>query len=193
MEHAIIVLLSTIILLVILLSPITYKILSGLLKLTKISIFYRVSAEDKATIVNEIHTAIDALADNGKGATIIIDVRSETHEYVTTSEKLDSLVSANLIVNIFEGSKTPLHDGAIIINNNRIERASAYITKLSEQEVPTKFGTRHRSALGLAEVTKAIIIVLSEETNTIKIFNNSKWEDISNKDLFNRVIELWGS
>lgn len=179
------------ILLIVLLSPVTYKILNKILKWTKISVFNKTKDEDKVSIINEIHTAIDALSENEKGATIVIDIRGEAHEYVTDSERIDSLVSSNLIVNIFEGSKTPLHDGAIIINNNRIERASAYITKLSEQEVPQKFGTRHRSALGLAEVTKAIIIVLSEETTTVKLFHNSKWEDISTKDLFNRIIELW--
>ncbi len=177
--------------LVILLSPVTYNILVKFMKWTRISVV-KVSNEDKVEIIQEIHNAIDTLLENEKGATIVIDVRGEVQEYVTDSERIDSLVSSNLIVNIFEGSKTPLHDGAIIINNNRITRASAYITKLSEQEVPKKFGTRHRSALGLAEVTKAIIIVISEETNSVKIFHNSKWEDISNKDLFNKIIKLWG-
>ncbi len=186
----IVLLIGILISLVVLLSPTTYRIISGILRMTKISL-KKVSDEDKVKIINEIHTAIDALAENEKGATIVIDVRGETKEYLNASVKLDSLVSSNLIINIFEGSKTPLHDGAIIINNNRITNASAYITKLSEQEVPKKFGTRHRSALGLSEVTKAIIIVLSEETKAVKIFHNSKWEDIATTDLFNKIIELW--
>ncbi len=185
------ILIIILIALVVFLSPVTYNIIVKFLKWTRISVA-KVSNEDKVEIVQEIHTAIDTLLKNEKGATIVIDVRNEAHEYVTDSERIDSLVKSNLIVNIFEGSKTPLHDGAIIINDNRITRASAYITKLSEQEVPKKFGTRHRSALGLAEVTKAIIIVLSEETNSIKIFHQSKWEDVTIKDFFNRVIELWG-
>ncbi len=185
------ILIGILMVLVVILSPVTYNIVIKLLKWTRISVV-KVSNEDKVEIIQEIHTAIDTLIDNEKGATIVIDVRGEVQEYVTDSERIDSLVTSNLIVNIFEGSKTPLHDGAIIINNNRIQRASAYITKLSEQEVPKKFGTRHRSALGLAEVTKAIIIVISEETNSVKIFHNSKWEDISNKDLFNKIINLWG-
>ncbi len=186
----IILLISILIALVVLLSPITYRIVNKFLKWTKLST-KKVSDEDKVQIINEIHSAIDTLSENEKGATIVIDVRGETQEYLNASVKLDSLVSSNLIINIFEGSKTPLHDGAIIIKNNRITNASAYITKLSEQEVPKKFGTRHRSALGLSEVTKAIIIVLSEETKAVKIFHNSKWEDISTSDLFNKIIELW--
>ncbi len=190
--NSIAILIGILILLVILLSPVTYRIISNLLKWTRISWLDRSTDEEKVQIIQEIHNAIDALADNEKGATIVIDVRGEAHEYVTDSERIDSLVSANLIINIFEGSKTPLHDGAIIIKNNRIQRVSAYITKLSEQEVPKKFGTRHRSALGLAEVTKAIIIVLSEETGTVKVFHNSKWEDVDSKDLFNTIIQHWG-
>ncbi len=185
-----IILLIIILISVILLSPATSQLFNKFVKWTKRS-FSRVSDEDKVSVIQEIHSAVDSLASNDKGATIVIDIRGEVQEYVTDSEMIDSLVSANLIINIFEGSKTPLHDGAIIINNNRITRASAYITKLSEQEVPKKFGTRHRSALGLSEVTNAIIIVLSEETNTLKIFHKSKWEDISSKDLFNKIIELW--
>lgn len=191
METGIIVAIVLIVSLIVLFSPVTYSILSRLLKSVRVRI-NKVSKEDKIAIIQEINQAIEALAKNEKGATIVIDVREEVEEYITDSEHLDSLVSSNLMINIFEGSKTPLHDGAIIIQNNRITNASAYITKLSEQEnLPKKFGTRHRSALGLAEVTKAIIIVLSEETGTCKIFHNSKWEDVENNELFNRIVELW--
>ncbi len=175
---------------IILFSPITYAVLTKFVKWFKRTTG-TVSAEDKMSVIQEIHQAIDTLSENEKGATIVIDVRDEAKEYVTDSEFIDSKVTSNLLINIFEGSKTPLHDGAIIIRDNRITNASAYITKLSEQEVPKKFGTRHRSALGLAEVTKAIIIVLSEETGTVKIFHNSKWEDVNAKDLFSRIVELW--
>lgn len=180
-----------ILVLIILLSPVTYTIIGKLIKWTTLKID-KVSQEDKVSIIQEIHMAIDTLSENEKGATIVIDTRNEVKEYVTDSQVLESLVSSNLIINIFEGSKTPLHDGAIIINNNRITKASAYITNLSERDdLPKKFGTRHRSALGLAEVTKAIIIVLSEETGEVKIFHNSKWEDVDRKDLFSKIVELW--
>ncbi|NQX83361.1 MAG: DNA integrity scanning protein DisA nucleotide-binding domain protein [Mycoplasmataceae bacterium] len=149
------------------------------------------SEEEKISIIQEIQTAVDLLKTSEKGASIVIDVKNETNEYVTDSELIDSRITSNLMINIFEGSKTPLHDGAIIIKNNRIDRASAYITNLSQQPVPKKFGTRHRSALGLSEVTKAIIIVLSEETGKIRIFFNSKYEDVNQRDLFGRIVDLW--
>lgn len=191
MDTPIIVLLSILILLVIVLSPITYSLIYKGVRQSTTLFKKNSSEEEKISVVQEIQKSIDALYTAKKGATIIIDTKNETNEYVTDSEILDSRLTSNLLINIFEGSKTPLHDGAVIVKDNRINRASAYITNLSKQSVPKKFGTRHRSALGLAEVTKAIIIVLSEETGTIRIFHKSKWEDVNQRDLFGRIIDIW--
>jgi len=83
-------------------------------------------------------------------------------------------VSAELITNIFEGTKTPLHDGAVVISGNRISKAAAYITKLSDKKLPKKYGTRHRSAIGIAEATNVISIVLSEETGAITVSHHGE-------------------
>jgi diadenylate cyclase len=160
--------------LIILLSPIFQSIITKIYKSIKLAFRRKSTEEQKISVIQEIQTTVDVLISEGKGASIIIDVKNETNEYVTDAELLDSRITSNFLINIFEGSKTPLHDGAVIIKENRIDRASAYITKLSEQKVPRKFGTRHRSALGLSEVTKAIIIVVSEETGKITIFYKSK-------------------
>ncbi len=185
------ILLLIIIILVIILSPFTLALFTrafkGIKRLTKKS----ESQEEKISITQEVQSAIDSLIVAGKGASIVIDVKNETDEYVIDSVFIDSRISSNILINIFEGSKTPLHDGAVIIKGNRIDRASAYITNLSKQTVPKRFGTRHRSALGLSEVTKAIIIVLSEETGKVRIFYKSKWEDVNQRDLFGRIIDLW--
>ncbi|BDU67415.1 MAG: hypothetical protein TYPL_0680 [Candidatus Tyloplasma litorale] len=190
-EHTIIILSATLLIVVVFFSPVTYLVFNKSYKFLKKAFTVRTTEEEKISIIQEIQTSVDTLCSLEKGATIIIDVQNETNDYVIDSELIDSRVTSNLITNIFEGSKTPLHDGAIIIKDNRIDRASAYITKLSEQPVPKKFGTRHRSALGLSEVTKAIIIVVSEETSKIRIFHNSKWEDVAQRDVFNRIVDLW--
>ena len=192
MDPTIITLLSILIVFVIIFSPITYSLIYRIFRHGKLFFRKASSEEEKITVVQEIQKSIDSLSMAKKGATIVIDLKNETNEYVTDSELLDSRLTSNLLINIFEGSKTPLHDGAVIIKENRIDRASAYITNLSKQSVPKRFGTRHRSALGLSEVTKAIIIVLSEETGTIRIFCKSKWEDVNQRDLFGRIIDLWG-
>lgn len=185
------ILILVLIVIVILFSPTTYAVMSRMIKSVKGSMIAKTSEEEKISTIQEIQTAVDSLTSAGKGATIVIDVKNEANEYVTDSELIDSRITSNLMINIFEGSKTPLHDGAIIIKGNRIDRASAYITNLSQQPVPKKFGTRHRSALGLSEVTKAIIIVLSEETGKIRIFHKTKWEEVNQRELFGRVVDLW--
>lgn len=185
------IVLVVLLIVVVIFSPVTYALFSKLFRRMKKTFTNRTTEEEKHYVIQEIQTAVDSLTAVEKGATIVIDIRNETNEYVIDSELLDSRITSNLLINIFEGSKTPLHDGAIIIKDNRIDRASAMITKLSEQEVPKKFGTRHRSALGLSEVTKAIIIVLSEETGKITIFHKSKWEEVKLKELAGNIVNLW--
>ena len=177
--------------LVILFSPVTYSLANRLYKKIKTSFKKSSSEEEKISAMQEIQIAVETLVSVGKGATIIIDVKNETNEYVTGSQLLDSRITSDLLVNIFEGSKTPLHDGAVIIKDNRIDRASAYITNLSAQKTLQKFGTRHRSALGLSEVTRAIIIVISEESGQVRVFFKGKWEEVPERELFGRIITLW--
>lgn len=187
-----IALISVVIVLIILLSPLFSSTVIKAFRGLKTTMKNSSSEEEKISTVQEIQTAIDTLVSAEKGATIVIDVKNETNEYITDSELLDSRVSSNLLINIFEGSKTPLHDGAVIIKGNRIDRASAMITNLSKSKsIPKRFGTRHRSALGLAEVTKAIIIVVSEESGKVRIFNKSKFEEVNARNLFGRIIDLW--
>ncbi len=192
MLEAILIIVIVILILVIFLSPMVSTLVIGLFKAFKSSLRNSTLEEEKISIVQEIQTAVDTLVAAEKGATIVIDVKNETNEYLTDSELIDSRITSNLLINIFEGNKTPLHDGAVIIKGNRIDRASAMITNLSQNKsLPKRFGTRHRSAMGLSEVTKAIIIVVSEETGKVRIFYKSKFEDVSQRELFGRIIDLW--
>lgn len=148
-------------------------------------------AEEKISIIQNIVIALDNLSSISRGATIILDDIDETNEYIADFEYLDAEVTSNLITNIFEGVNTPLHDGAIVINNGKMKSASAFISKLSNKKVPSQFGTRHRSALGLSEVTNAVIIVLSEETKSIHIFYKGKFEKTLKSNLFEKIYEKW--
>lgn len=148
-------------------------------------------AEEKIAIIQNIIIALDNLSNIKRGATIILDDIDETNDYIADYEYLNAEVTSNLITNIFEGVNTPLHDGAIVINNGKMKSASAFISKLSNKKVPSQFGTRHRSALGLSEVTGAVIIVLSEETKNIHIFYKGKFEKINKSNLFEKIYEKW--
>ncbi len=176
---------------IILFSPIPWSLINKLIKKITASFRRRTLDEEKISVIQDISIAVEALAEFGKGATIIIDQKKEVYNYIVDSEQLDAQISSNLITTIFEGSKTPLHDGAIVIRGSRIEQASAYITKLSKQKLPKKFGTRHRSGLGISEATSAIVIVLSEERQKVTIFYKGDWEELAPKDLFDRLVRTW--
>ena len=124
--------------------------------------------------IQEITAALIRLQKLKKGATIIIKQNDDLRESIADQIEIDAILSSQLIINIFEGDKSPLHDGAMIVQGSKILSASAYITNISNQKVPKEFGTRHRSALGLSEVADAIVIVLSEESQRVSIFRNGK-------------------
>lgn len=172
-------------------SPLPWRLVGILIKRIRRTFRRKTLEEEKISVIQDVSTSLDSLAVFGKGATIIIDQKNEAHNYIVDSEVIDAQLSSNLITTIFEGTKTPLHDGALIIRGSRIEQASAYITKLSEKKLPKKFGTRHRSALGISEVTSAIIVVLSEERSQVTIFYKGNWEVVSPKDLFDKLVRTW--
>lgn len=177
--------------LIILLSPVLWSIILWFYKWISRSIKPKNKEEYKVNIIQNINLALDNLVEQKKGATIIIDDLNETINYIADQEYINSEISSNLMSSIFEATNSPLHDGAIIISENRIKSASAFISRLSNKKVPKLFGTRHRSALGISEVTKAIIIVLSEETQNIYIFFNGDYEKINKKNFFERLYEYW--
>ncbi len=182
---------SLIIISIILVSPLTWTIFSRSIEKI-ISLFKKqTTEEEKISVIQDITAALVSLQETKKGATIIIDHNGDTADYILDPEYIDARLTSNLIINIFEGSKTPLHDGAVVVSGTRVESASSYISVLSKKKLPKSFGTRHRSALGISEKTKAIIIVLSEESRKITVFYKGKYEVVNTKDLFDYIISLW--
>ena len=89
-------------------------------------------------------------------------------EYERTGIALDSIVSSQLLINIFE-KNTPLHDGAIIVRGNRIVSATCYLPLSDNMELSKELGTRHRAAVGISEVSDSLTIVVSEETGKVSL------------------------
>ena len=100
------------------------------------------------------------------GALIVIEQAIQLTEYEKTGIQLDSLVSSQLLINIFEHN-TPLHDGAIIIRGDRIVSATCYLPLSDNRSLSKEMGTRHRAAVGMSEVCDAVILVVSEETGAV--------------------------
>ena len=142
---------------------------------TKISDFRGISESDAKAIVNVaevIAEASDSLSKTKTGALIVIERSTKLGEHLSHGVILNADMSALLIRNIFF-DKAPMHDGAMIIRDRRVYAAGCYLP-LSNADVNKDLGTRHRAALGLSEVSDAIIIVISEETGTISVASDGE-------------------
>lgn len=106
------------------------------------------------------------------GALIVVEQKVPLGDFDETGIPLDAIISSQLLINIFE-NKTPLHDGAVIIRNNRISSATC-ILPLSSSELAKELGTRHRAGVGASEVSDAYVFIVSEETGAVSIANNGK-------------------
>ena len=114
---------------------------------------------------------IDAAYNMGRvktGALIVVEQAIHLTEYESTGIKMDCLVSMQVLMNIFEHN-TPLHDGAIIIRGDRIVSATCYLPLSDNMGLSKELGTRHRAAVGMSEVSDALIIVVSEENGKVSV------------------------
>ena len=102
------------------------------------------------------------------GALIVIEQNVRLDEYERTGIVLDSVVSSQLLINIFEHN-TPLHDGAIIVRGNRITAATCYLPLSDNMLLSKELGTRHRAGVGISEATDSLTVIVSEETGAISI------------------------
>lgn len=120
---------------------------------------------------NTMDSIIDAVYIMGRvktGALIVVEQAIHLTEYESTGIAMDCMVSMQVLVNIFEHN-TPLHDGAIIIRGDRIVSATCYLPLSDNMALSKDLGTRHRAAVGMSEVSDALIIAVSEETGAVSV------------------------
>ncbi len=125
-----------------------------------------------AKILDEIIIACTQMGKVRTGALIVLKQNYDLSDYESTGIPIDSVVTSQLLMNIFE-DKTPLHDGAVIINNGRISAASC-ILPLTDRQIGQELGTRHRAAVGISEKSDAYVFIVSEETGAISIAKDGK-------------------
>ena len=143
----------------------------------------RLSPQD----ANEIAEACVKMAEVKTGELIVIERNVSMGDIVSASGvAVDAVISSQLLINIFE-DKTPLHDGAVIIRDNRVAAASC-ILPVTQSEIGQELGTRHRAAVGASEVSDAFIIVVSEETGKISIARDGKLEKAVSEAVFRQEL-----
>ena len=118
------------------------------------------------SVYDEIVLAVTTLASEKTGALIVIERNVGLRNFIDAGVQLDARLSYDLLVTIFNPS-TPLHDGAVVIQNERLAAASVFLPLTKNPEISRDLGTRHRAAIGITEGTDAISIVVSEETGLV--------------------------
>ena len=138
---------------------------------------------------NAIAKACFNMSKTKTGALIIIASDSELKYHASTGDEIDAQLSSTLLESIFF-KNSPLHDGGVIIHNNRIKAARCILPVSDNPDIPGNFGLRHRAAIGLTENSTAIAIIVSEETGKISISKSGKMEhEISIDQLKEKVDE----
>ena len=147
----------------------------------------------EANFLEEIIHAVTTLSSKSTGALIVIERHTGLKNYMESGIQIDAVCTYDLLVNIFN-PKTPLHDGAVIIREERIAAAACFLPLTLSPSLSKEYGSRHRASIGVTEETDAIAIVVSEETGSIsaavngKITRNLTAEGL--KYWFDRVLQL---
>ena len=139
--------------------------------------------------IKNISDACKNMSKNNIGALIVIAKTSDLQEYIDTGEIIKAEINTRLIENIFF-KNSPLHDGAVIVANNKIVSAGAILPISRNPDIPKNLGLRHRAALGISERTDAVVIIVSEETGNISLASNGTYTlKISLENLENLIME----
>lgn len=137
--------------------------------------FRDIGKEEMYATVHKIVDAVDDFSSTQTGALMAIERETMLSDISETGVIVDAEISVRLLGNLFyEGS--PLHDGAVIIRNDRVHAASCVLPLTERQNIGKNLGTRHRAALGLSEVSDAFVIVVSEETGAISVAQNGEFK-----------------
>ena len=140
--------------------------------------------------MNEIIKACYEMGKVCTGALIVIQQNYPLTEYERTGITLDAAVSSQLLINIFEHN-TPLHDGAVIIKEDRIVAATCYLPLSDNMELSKELGTRHRAGVGMSEATDSMTVIVSEETGKVSVAYQGELErGVDAKRLKERLSEL---
>jgi len=140
------------------------------------------------TVFELVRTASE-LGKARTGALIVLEHDTPLGEYERTGISVDAIVSTQLLVNIFE-KNTPLHDGAVIIRNNRVMAATCYLPLTDRNDVNKELGTRHRAGLGISENTDSMTIIVSEETGAVSVAYRGQLIRNLNDDTLRKQLEM---
>ena len=143
---------------------------------------------DEFNIIDEICEGADVLSKRRIGALIVLTRKTKLGDVVRTGKTIDANVQSDLIINIFYPN-TPLHDGAVVIEDNKIKAAGCLLPLSQNNNLSTELGTRHRAAIGMSENSDAVVLVVSEETGKISVAKSGALTRNFTKESLKRYLE----
>lgn len=132
-------------------------------------------------VFDEIAKASFSMGSKCTGALMVIKRTQSLDDIKSTGISINGLVSSELLINIFE-KNTPLHDGAVVIEGDRVASATCYLPLSGSMNISKELGTRHRAALGVSETNDCIVVVVSEETGKVTVAENGKLYRMESED-----------
>lgn len=145
--------------------------------------------EEIGKLIGEVIKAVNYLAQRKIGALIVFERATGLNEYTESGIPMRSLVSSELLINIFIPN-TPLHDGALIMQGNQIAAAACYLPLSENPFISKELGTRHRAAIGISEVADSVSVIVSEETGQISLaINGQIVRDIKEESLISKLYQ----
>ncbi|MGX9340438.1 diadenylate cyclase [Mycoplasma sp. 3341] len=153
------------------------------------SLKQKVSKSSKIRLIHQLKESLEFLSKHKTGAIITIEMKERLDNLRTDGVIIDANISSSLIISIFN-KHTPLHDGAIIIRDNKIVYAATYY-KITKKSIDNKYGARHRAALGISEISDSVTLVVSEENGNITLARNGSLNLIAIDQLQESLVNIF--
>ncbi|MBU2913924.1 MULTISPECIES: diadenylate cyclase CdaA [Reichenbachiella] len=145
--------------------------------------------ESHITFLTPLIDAIKTMSGTNTGALIVFSKSSELKFFADSGDRMDAIVSKRLLLAVFN-KHSPLHDGAAIINNNKLVAARCILPVSERDDIPANFGLRHRAAIGMSESTDSLVVIVSEETGQLTTARNGEYEhNLSTKEVRSRIYD----
>jgi diadenylate cyclase len=145
--------------------------------------WFKIGSRSKHSHLEAVLTAAEMLSNQRRGMLAVFVRHTRLKDIADTGTRLNAELSSSLLITIF-GHDTPLHDGAVLIQEGRVIAAGCFLPLSEQQDIRKTFGTRHRAALGVSEETDAVVLIVSEETGAISLAYDSKlYYDLTQEQL----------
>ena len=151
---------------------------------------FRPDSRPRLGQLEAVVTAAEILSQEKRGMLVVFSRRTNIKNIIETGTRLNADISSSLIVTVFEFD-TPLHDGAMVIQNNRVVAAGCFLPLSEQSDIKRNFGTRHRAALGMSEQSDVVVLIVSEESGAISLaFDGKMYYDLSPIEITLKLKEL---